>query len=168
MKKAKGHNDASSEAKESCHQREAAAHRLEQAIEEKCHNEIAHGRDNVGEITRDSKPAAHQELGEDCRQKVKQIKCAGHSGPGTPPRFSNPLIHLTASGRAMSGKRLYALADSHLLPHSRRVTRQCCRSIKSSQTLRVATMRSNPANCATNIAALPSANGISLETGFEK
>src|ERR1700733_8331133 len=115
MKEAKGHNDASSEAKESCHQREADAHRLEQAIEEKRHNEIAHGRDNVGDIARDSKPAAHQELGEDCRQKVKQIKCASHSGPGMRPRFSNPCIHFTASGRAMSTTRLYTLADSPLL-----------------------------------------------------
>src|SRR5271169_2720678 len=115
MKEAKGHNDASSEAKERRQRGEAAAHRLEQAIEEKRHNEIAHGRDNVGDIARDSKPTAHQELGEDCRQKVKQIKGAGHSSPRTRPRFSNPLIHFTASGRAMSTMRLYSLTDSPLL-----------------------------------------------------
>ena len=73
MKEAKGHNDASSEAKESCQQREAAAYRLEQAIEEKRHNEIAHSRDDVGDIARDNKAAAHQQQTKDCCQKVKQI-----------------------------------------------------------------------------------------------
>jgi hypothetical protein len=97
MKEAKSHNNASSEAKERRQQREAFAHRLEQAVEEKRNNDIAHGRDNVGDIARDSKPAAHEKLGEDCHQKVKQIKGAGHSGPGTRRDFPNPSFHFTAS-----------------------------------------------------------------------
>jgi hypothetical protein len=55
----------------------------------------AYGRDNVGDIARDGKPAAHQKLGEDCRQKVKQIEGAGHSGPGTRRDTPNPSLHFT-------------------------------------------------------------------------
>jgi hypothetical protein len=82
MKEAQGHSDASAQAKERSQQGQVAADRLEEAIEEERHNEIAHGGEDVDGIARDGKPAAHQQRAKDGRQKVKQIKGAGHSGAG--------------------------------------------------------------------------------------